>query len=238
MDFGSVGHITASSSNGVAVVLKVVHFLGKGQRLIEAGARWFWFTVFPGRDSLFHDRCQRIGQALVRGLEQGAGIATRRLSVQDYTTITILCSDHLTSGGMAAASIGGKECGTMSAENNKAFIRRYFGALSGKDKPRAIQDQYIADSDEVLKNHMIAFEASFPHYELIADDMVAEGDQVAVRTTFKGTHKGEFFGVASTGKDVTMPIMLIYRTAGDKIADHWMVADLVGLMQKLGAVPT
>lgn len=126
----------------------------------------------------------------------------------------------------------------MSTEANKEFIRRYFGALSGKDKPRAVQDEYIADTDEVLKDHIIAFEAAFPHYELIADDMVAEGDKVAVRTTFKGVHKGEFFGVAPTGKDVTMPIMLIYRIAGGKIAEHWMNADLLGLMQQLGAAPT
>jgi predicted ester cyclase len=61
---------------------------------------------------------------------------------------------------------------------------------------------------------------------------------VAVRTTFKGVHKGEFFGVAPTGKDVTMPITLIYRIAGGKIAEHWMNADLLGLMQQLGAAPT
>jgi predicted ester cyclase len=222
----------------VAVVLEVVQFQGQGERLIKAGARLFWFTVFPGRDSSFHDRCQRIGQALLRGLEQGVGIVTRRLSMQDDTAITILCSNHLTLSGMAAASIGGKECGTMSVEDNKAFTRHYFGALSGKDKPRAIQDQYIADSDEVLKNHMIALEAAFPHYELIPDDLVAEGDQVAVRTRFKGTHKGEFFGVASTGKDVTMPNMRIYRIASDKIVGHLMVADLLGLRQQLGALPT
>jgi hypothetical protein len=117
---------------------------------------------------------------------------------------------------MAAAGTRGEERETMSAEGNKAFVRRYFGAPSGKDKPRAIQDECIADSDEVLKDHIIAFEAAFPHYELIADDMVAEADQVTVRTTFKGTHKGEFFGVAPTGKDVTMPIMLIYRISGKR----------------------
>ncbi|MGD2147207.1 MAG: ester cyclase [Anaerolineae bacterium] len=125
----------------------------------------------------------------------------------------------------------------MSPDSNKAFIRRYFGALSGNDKPRSIQDAYIADSDEVLKDHIIAFEAAVPHYELIEEDMVAEGDRVAVRTTFKGTHEGEFFGVAPTGKDVTMPIMLIYRLPGDMIVEHWMVADLLGLMQQLGAAP-
>ena len=36
----------------------------------------------------------------------------------------------------------------MSTEENKAFVRRYLGEISGKDKPRAVQNQYIADSDE------------------------------------------------------------------------------------------
>lgn len=36
----------------------------------------------------------------------------------------------------------------MSVQENKAFVRRYLDALSGKDKPRALQDEYIADSDE------------------------------------------------------------------------------------------
>ena len=66
----------------------------------------------------------------------------------------------------------------MSAGENKAFVGRYLDAISGKDKPRAVQDEYIAESDEELKDHIIFFEASFPHYEVIADDMVAEGDKV------------------------------------------------------------
>jgi predicted ester cyclase len=125
----------------------------------------------------------------------------------------------------------------MSAGENKAFVRGYLEALSGKDKPRELQDQYIADSDQELKEHIIAFEAAFPHYELVAEDLVAEGDRVAVRTTFKGTHTGEFMGVAPTGKDVSIPIMLIYRIEGGKIAEHWMNADAMGLMQQLGAIP-
>lgn len=125
----------------------------------------------------------------------------------------------------------------MSAEKNKAFMRRYFEAISGKDKPRALQDEYIADSDEELKEHIVFFEAAFPHYELLVDDMVAEGDKVAVRVTFKGTHQSEFMGIAPTGKDVSIPISLIYRIAGSMIVDHWMLADQLGLMQQLGAVP-
>jgi predicted ester cyclase len=125
----------------------------------------------------------------------------------------------------------------MPADENKAFVQTYFAALSGKDKPAALQDEYIADSDQELKGHIIAFEEAFPHYELIPEDMLAEGDKVAVRATLKGTHSGEFFGVAPTGKDVSMPLMLIYRIGDGKIVEHWMNADLLGLMQQLGAIP-
>jgi predicted ester cyclase len=125
----------------------------------------------------------------------------------------------------------------MSAEENKALMRRYFEAISGKDKPRALQDEYIADSDEELKEHIVFFEAAFPHYELIVDDMVAEGNKVAVRVTFNGTHQGEFLGIAPTGKDVSIPISLVYRIAGGMIVEHWMLADQLGLMRQLGAAP-
>jgi predicted ester cyclase len=126
----------------------------------------------------------------------------------------------------------------MSAQENKAFIERYFGALSGKDKPPAVVDQYVSDSDQELKEHIAFFEAAFPRYELIADDLIAEGDQVCVRTTFRGTHEGDLMGLAPTHKSATISIMLIYRIADGKIVEHWMVADQMSLMQQLGAIPT
>jgi predicted ester cyclase len=125
----------------------------------------------------------------------------------------------------------------MSTDANKAFVRSYLEAISGKDKPRALQDQYIADSDEELKGHIIFFEASFPHYEVIADDMIAEGDKVAVLARFRGAHKGELLGIAPTGKEVDVPFAITYRLAGGKIAQHWMSLDRMALMEQLGVAP-
>ena len=122
----------------------------------------------------------------------------------------------------------------MSVQENKAFIRRYLDALSGKDKPRALQDEYIAESDEELKDHIIFFETSFPHYEVIADDMIAEGDKVAVLARFRGAHKGELLGIAPTGKEVDVPFAITYRLAGGKITQHWMSFDRMALMEQLG----
>jgi len=113
----------------------------------------------------------------------------------------------------------------------------YLDAISGKDKPRALQDVYIADSDEELKDHIMFFEASFPHYEVIADDMIAEGDKVAVLARFRGAHNGELLGIAPTGKEVDVPFAITYRLAGGKIVQHWMSFDRMALMEQLGVAP-
>ncbi len=123
------------------------------------------------------------------------------------------------------------------AEENKNFINQYLEALSGKEKPAEKVNKYVADSDDELKQHIAMFEAAFPKYELIAEDMVAEGDKVAVRAIFRGIHKGEFMGIPPTDKQLTVSLMLIYRIESGKIVEHWMNADQLGLMQQLGAIP-
>jgi predicted ester cyclase len=126
----------------------------------------------------------------------------------------------------------------VSTGETKAFLRRYLDALSGKDKPAATIDTYIADSDEELKQHIVFFEASFPRYEVIADDMIAEGDKVAVHARFEGTHQGELMGIPPTGKEVSVPFIITYRIAEGKIVQHWMSFDRMALMEQLGVAPT
>ena len=139
--------------------------------------------------------------------------------------------------GVSTITVLAQEGETMSAEENKALIAEYFEAISGKDKPAEVQDQYISDRDQALKDHIAMFEAGFPLYELIADDVIAEGDKVVVRATFRGTHKGEFAGIPATNLEVEIPLILIYRIEDGKIVEHWMQADVMGLMQQLGALP-
>ena len=125
----------------------------------------------------------------------------------------------------------------MTTEDNKALIRRYLDALGGKEKPPALVNQYVAESDEDLRQHIAVAEAGFPRYELPPDDIIAEGDKVVVRATMRATHLGEFFGVPATGKEVTMPLIIIYRIADGRIVEHWIQMDVFGLMQQLGAIP-
>jgi steroid delta-isomerase-like uncharacterized protein len=125
----------------------------------------------------------------------------------------------------------------MSASENKAFVRRYLDAINGKDKPAALQDQYISDADAILKQHIAGYEAAFPRYALAVEDMFAEADKVALRFTMRATYGGGFMDIPATGQQVAMPGIIIYRIADGKIVEHWMQVDSAALMQQLGAQP-
>ena len=123
----------------------------------------------------------------------------------------------------------------MTAQENKKVLVEYLEALSGKPKTAEIIDKYVVAP--ALKQHILDFEAGFPNYSGQIEDIVAEGDLVAIRATFQGTHRNEFMGVPPTGKDVTINAMIFYRMQDGKIVDFWMNADMAGLMQQLGAAP-
>ena len=119
----------------------------------------------------------------------------------------------------------------MSTQENKLFIRRYF------DKFNQGGGSAVAHlvADQQLKDHIAFYESVFPGYQLIAKEMVAEGDKVVVDALVKGIHKGPLNGMPPTGKEIEMPFIIIYQLADGKIVDHTMVADQAGLMQQLNA---
>lgn len=79
--------------------------------------------------------------------------------------------------------------------------------------------------------------AAFPGNQLTIDDAVAEGDEVAVRFTLRGVHRGAFMGIPPTGKEITLTGITILRFAGGRCVERWNQADFLGLLQQLGAVP-
>lgn len=122
----------------------------------------------------------------------------------------------------------------MSSRANKDLVQRYLDALR-KDKSRATLDKYIAEDE--LKQHIAMFEASFPGYWLEAHDMVAEDDKVFVRATFHGVHAGKLMEIAPTHKTVAAPLYIVYKIADNKIVEHWMLVDMFGVLQQIGAAP-
>ena len=78
---------------------------------------------------------------------------------------------------------------------------------------------------------------AFPDVHFTIDDMVAEGDKVAVRWTMTGTHKGEFMGRPPTNKKVTGWGITIDRIVGGKYVESWVRYDNLSMMQQLGVAP-
>ncbi len=122
----------------------------------------------------------------------------------------------------------------MVTVNPKTFILEYFEALSGKPKTMELINKYV--SDEHLAGHIMAYEASFPCYELIADEVIAEDNKVAVRARVKAEHKGKLMSYEPTGKPIDIPLSVIYHIEDDKIAKGWIYVDQLDLMQQLGIV--
>ena len=80
--------------------------------------------------------------------------------------------------------------------------------------------------------------SAFPDWTETVEDIVAEGDRVVTRFRSSGTHRGEFLGIAPTGKTVEMTEMALFRIENGKVAEQWGNHDLLGLLTQLGAVPS
>jgi len=136
----------------------------------------------------------------------------------------------------------------MSTEDNKTLVRRYRQAHNSNNLG-ALDDIVAADiishnglpglpaGLEGGKMAHMAFAAAFPDGQVTTDDLVAEGDKVVERFSFRGTNTGSFLGAPPTGKQVTSSGMSIYRIANGKIVEHWGENDALGTMQQLGLIP-
>lgn len=123
----------------------------------------------------------------------------------------------------------------MSQEKrNKEFMMRYANALSGITKTRALCEEYI--SDPKLIEHILFFDAVFPQYEVVMDELTCEGSRVVLRGRLKGRHEGEFNGIPPTHKQVLFPMVVGYEIENNKIVSHWLMADQMMLMEQLGVV--
>ena len=120
----------------------------------------------------------------------------------------------------------------MIKVDSKKFIQEYFNALSGKPKPLSVLEKYISDAQ--FMEHIVVYEKSFPHYELLADDFICEDDKVVVRARFKGTNTGDLMGIAPTGKTIELPFSVIYQIKDEKIVKGWLFVDRMELMEQLG----
>lgn len=87
---------------------------------------------------------------------------------------------------------------------------------------------------EGLKQLFSMFFGAFPDLKMTVEEMIAEGDLVAVHTTMQGTHKGELMGIAATGNQFSYRGMDLIRIAGGKATELWHYEEELSFYQQLG----
>jgi steroid delta-isomerase-like uncharacterized protein len=90
---------------------------------------------------------------------------------------------------------------------------------------------------EATKQIVTMFGAAFPDLQHTVDELIAEGNVVAARWTVRGTHRGNFQGIAPTGKPVRLSGTTVHHMSDGRIVETWLTFDSMELLQQLGAVP-
>ena len=133
-------------------------------------------------------------------------------------------------------------------EDNKALVRRV--SEEGLNQHNtALVDELCSpnfvfhtgsrtiQSLPAYKNFLAQFFSAFPDGRFTIENLLAEGDCIVVRRTFRGTHKGRLMGLPPTGRKVTITDMALLRVANGEFVEAWNNSDDLGLLQQLGVVP-
>ena len=141
---------------------------------------------------------------------------------------------------------------TSETERNKAISRRFSDAMNTND-PEVISstiDELVevdaiirtplplqVSGAQALKEVFLRLHGAYPDLHVAIEDLIAEGDKVVSRNLVTGTHKGEYMGIAPTGKSVTYNEIFIFRFVNSRIAETWGVVDVLAQLRQLGAIP-
>lgn len=91
---------------------------------------------------------------------------------------------------------------------------------------------------EGLKDILRGMRSAFPDLNFVIKEQIAEGDKVASRFEWSGTHQHEFLGVPATGRQVRVWGIVIDRLEEGRIKDTRIIMDTLGLMMQLGVFPS
>jgi steroid delta-isomerase-like uncharacterized protein len=133
----------------------------------------------------------------------------------------------------------------MSVDANKAVVMRVVDEMWNRGDLGVVDDLIAPDMVEHgafgagtggrddARNTVARFRSAFPDLVLDVEHLIAEGDDVVLHWTGRGTHEGEFMGVPPSGATVTASGLDIYRIAGGRVVEHWGYPDVAGLMAQL-----
>jgi predicted ester cyclase len=137
----------------------------------------------------------------------------------------------------------------MTPAPHEAMIRRYIDEVFNGHNLDGLDQFWVPDlishwmGQETLrglpawKEGMVGFFAAFPDATYTLHDAFFAGDKGGWRGSWTATQRGDWMGVAASGRKVTWTVIIIGRFAGDKLAEDWVEYDRLGLFQQLGAIP-
>ena len=125
--------------------------------------------------------------------------------------------------------------GSLSTAETKAVSNRVAEAISTGDLD-ALDEIMVPDIAREFKEGVAEVRRAFPDYHGTNEIQIVEGDMVANRFVFYGTHQGEFMGIAPTGREVRFTGLVIDRVVDGKIVENWIEGDLEDLLRQIDAV--
>lgn len=136
----------------------------------------------------------------------------------------------------------------MSIDDNKAIVRRFIDEIFVGGRPESVDellaDDFVAhtwpstgDPKADLKAAIERVSKGLADVKFTIDDMIGEGDRVAVRLTSGARQVGPFMGMPPSGKAYSISEIHIFRLRDGKVTEHWHQLDQMGMMRQLGAMP-
>ncbi|MBO0699875.1 MAG: ester cyclase [Zavarzinella sp.] len=136
-----------------------------------------------------------------------------------------------------------------TAERNRTLIHQYFHELwKGGDLIAA--DTLLAPDVAVrgslgitvrgpdgFRTYLRTVQTAFPDLRVDVEGLIAEGDRVAARVRYSGTHLGPLFGLAPSGRAVSYPGITLFRVSGGRIVEIWSIGDTLTLVTQVGIFP-
>ena len=159
--------------------------------------------------------------------------------------VLVLCFVYGCQDKEAMAELEAMKAQATVEEQNKALVREIVTAIDEGNPDKFLE--FMADDfvcyyigapkpmDAVTIIQVIkSFYEAFPDNTHVIDEIIAEGDKVAVRFTQHATHEGDFEGIPATGNKITIPAMHFIIFADSKIKEWWLLEENLGLMMQLG----
>jgi steroid delta-isomerase-like uncharacterized protein len=135
--------------------------------------------------------------------------------------------------------------GASAPPRPKDIVRRFFDEIWNQRRLERF-DAYVSEDfvtsgptgalsrgRDALRSFTEGFLDAVPDYRIQLDDLVEEGDRVAVRWVCRGTHRGTLMGVAPTGRSFSLSGISIYRVRDGRLAEVWRERDLPGMWRQL-----